>query len=375
MYQLLRISSLCCLLFSATAFGKCYVFGSSIQLIHSSGGTELLQSSSFWGLGGNLGTFHLFEDDVLRIQESFDCPVSVTILKDGEPFTAVQYEFEFSVLFDLDGSYMVLPESIDVPEFSFILDHEQPSMLETVIQMSVLLSGAMGDDNKMRDDLRIIGVLPTMEPYSAMGFPPTDQSSSEVSASVLANEDPNTAIVDWVLIELRTSVNPVEVIYSKCGLLTRIGQVRSSESATFTVTVLPGSYYISVRHRNHLGVMSISPIGLYGFGRTLDFRYDNPAWGSSAQNTIGNYKCMWAGNVNNGAGPQLVKYIGANDDRDPILLRVGGSAPTNMVSGYYNEDLNLDGVVKYTGANNDRDVILQTIGGSMPTAVRVEQVP
>ena len=84
---------------------------------------------------------------------------------------------------------------------------------------------------------------------------------------------------------------------------------------------------------------------------------------------------MWAGNVNNGAGPQLVKYIGANDDRDPILLRVGGSAPTNMVSGYYNEDLNLDGVVKYTGANNDRDVILQTIGGSMPTAVRVEQVP
>jgi hypothetical protein len=32
-------------------------------------------------------------------------------------------------------------------------------------------------------------------------------------------------------------------------------------------------------------------------------------------------------------------------------------------------------VVKYAGANNDRDIILQTIGGTVPTAVRVQQLP
>ena len=70
-----------------------------------------------------------------------------------------------------------------------------------------------------------------------------------------------------------------------------------------------------------------------------------------------------------------MKYVGNNNDRDPILARIGGTVPTNTVSGYYNEDVNLDGVVKYVGANNDRDITLQNIGGTMPTAVRMEQMP
>ncbi len=63
------------------------------------------------------------------------------------------------------------------------------------------------------------------------------------------------------------------------------------------------------------------------------------------------------------------------DDRDPILTRNGGTVPTNTVSGYYTEDINLDGLVKYTGADNDRDPVLATIGGTVPTAVRVAQLP
>jgi hypothetical protein len=35
----------------------------------------------------------------------------------------------------------------------------------------------------------------------------------------------------------------------------------------------------------------------------------------------------------------------------------------------------MDGVVKYTGFMNDRDPILVNIGGSVPTAVRLEQLP
>ena len=35
----------------------------------------------------------------------------------------------------------------------------------------------------------------------------------------------------------------------------------------------------------------------------------------------------------------------------------------------------MDGVVKYTGSSNDRDPILLNIGGSSPTAVVVEQLP
>ncbi|MBK7383621.1 MAG: hypothetical protein IPI81_09835 [Flavobacteriales bacterium] len=71
-----------------------------------------------------------------------------------------------------------------------------------------------------------------------------------------------------------------------------------------------------------------------------------------------------------------LKYTGSFNDRDPILLAIGGSIPTAVLSGQYRkEDVNMDGEVKYIGAGNDRDPILQNIGGSVPTNTRVGQLP
>ncbi|MFZ1685903.1 MAG: hypothetical protein WAU70_00660, partial [Flavobacteriales bacterium] len=70
-----------------------------------------------------------------------------------------------------------------------------------------------------------------------------------------------------------------------------------------------------------------------------------------------------------------LQYTGANNDRDPILVRVGGTTPTATVNGYWREDVNMDGVVKYTGTNNDRDPILLNVGGSTPTVVRHAELP
>ena len=61
--------------------------------------------------------------------------------------------------------------------------------------------------------------------------------------------------------------------------------------------------------------------------------------------------------------------------RDPILVAIGGTVPTNTITGYRLEDTNLDGIVKYTGASNDRDPILVNIGGVVPTNTRTEQLP
>jgi len=56
-------------------------------------------------------------------------------------------------------------------------------------------------------------------------------------------------------------------------------------------------------------------------------------------------------------------------------VRIGGTAPTNTVPGYWPEDVTLDGVVKYTGSGNDRDPILQQVGGTTPTTIRNQQLP
>ena len=57
------------------------------------------------------------------------------------------------------------------------------------------------------------------------------------------------------------------------------------------------------------------------------------------------------------------------------LVGIGGSFPTATASGYLREDVNLDGVMKYAGSNNDRDPILVNIGGTIPTNTRAEQLP
>ena len=98
-----------------------------------------------------------------------------------------------------------------------------------------------------------------------------------------------------------------------------------------------------------------------------------PTYGTEAQKQInGGTRLLWSGNV---VDDTVLKYTGANNDRDPILTTIGGTVPTNTVVGYYTEDVDMDGVVKYTGLDNDRDPILINIGGTVPTNVRVEQLP
>ena len=95
-------------------------------------------------------------------------------------------------------------------------------------------------------------------------------------------------------------------------------------------------------------------------------------YGTNAQKVVGAARVCWEGNVQRDT---FIKYTGASNDRDPILVRIGGTVPTNTVTGYYAEDANLDGVVKYTGASNDRDPILVNIGGTVPTNTISEQLP
>ncbi len=56
-------------------------------------------------------------------------------------------------------------------------------------------------------------------------------------------------------------------------------------------------------------------------------------------------------------------------------MAIGGAVPTNTIAGYRSEDVNLDGTVRYVGEGNDRDPVLVNIGGSVPTNTRAAQLP
>lgn len=226
----------------------------------------------------------------------------------------------------------------------------------------------------MRDGLRSAGLIPSSEPYQALGFPLVGSGGEVVPPALLAVTGKN-AIVDWVLVELRNKLNPAQILATKSALLQRDGDVIGIDGyprLLFNVTA--DNYYVAVRHRNHLGVMTFGTKALNANESGVDFTLSTePAYGTDARHALSNGKrALWCGNA---VRDLQLLYTGQNNDRDPILESIGGIVPTNTVTGYSMRDVNLDGVIMYTGSGNDRDPILQNIGGIVPTNARFQQLP
>jgi hypothetical protein len=238
----------------------------------------------------------------------------------------------------------------------------------------VLLDGPYVSGSGLMDDgLRAAGLLPLADPYPALGYVHTGPPSPSTSSSVLSLTGPN-AIVDHVLVELRDDADNTQVLASRTALLQRDGDVVDVDGASPVGFAVPaGDYFVAVHHRNHLGCMTAAPVALSGSSTPVDLTLPGTGtFGTGARRAVGSVMVLWPGDATfNGQ----VKYAGTGNDRDAVLVRIGGSVPTNTVQGYLVEDVSMDGVVKYTGALNDRDRILQAIGGTMPTAVRDAQMP
>lgn len=242
----------------------------------------------------------------------------------------------------------------------------------TPVQLHANLEGPFNGTN-MNDALRQAGLIPTTEPYTSLGMHAGSGGGEAVGVDRLAVVG-DSAVVDWMLVELRSSIDPAIVLETRSALLLRNGAIVSTAgSPSLVFGYASGSFNLAVRHRNHLGVMTGAPVAFTGSLVTVDFRSTTTGtWGTEAQKTIGSVRAMWSGNTN---GDDVLKYTGSGNDRDPILVRIGGVVPTNTVSGYFFEDCNLNGVVQYTGSLNDRDPILVNIGGVIPTNTRQQQLP
>lgn len=222
----------------------------------------------------------------------------------------------------------------------------------------------------MSDSLRRLGLLPLIEPYTALGF----AGGGEVTmATVLATSGVD-AIVDWVHVELRASADATVLVQARNVLLQADGDIVDVDGLSpVSFSALPGSYHITLHHRTHLGVMGGLPVPLSTTPASLDLTNGTTlTYGNEACAVVGSVRVLWVGDVN---GDGSVRYVGVGNDRDPVLVAIGGVTPTNTITGYANTDVDLDGTTKYIGANNDRDPMLQTVGGTVPTAVRQAQLP
>lgn len=242
-------------------------------------------------------------------------------------------------------------------------------------QLKVFLEGPYDENDGLMDDaIRVSGLLPTAEPYTDLGFQ-MPNGGGEMILDAAFNNMGGDAIVDWVLVELRDVLNSANVISARTALVQRDGDVVDVDGVSpVSLIAQDGNYHVAIRHRNHLGTMTENPVTLGDIPVSVDFSSAGlSTYGTAASKTVlNNVQVLWSGNsVQDGA----IKYTGLDNDRDPILVAIGGSVPTATIAGYWNEDVTMDGVVKYVGLNNDRDPILVNIGGLVVTNVKIEQLP
>ncbi|WP_298516977.1 hypothetical protein [uncultured Kordia sp.] len=236
-----------------------------------------------------------------------------------------------------------------------------------LVSPKVFLQGAalnptMGEETLMRDDLRSNSLLPLTSPYS----------DSATTISTVFDVTGNDAIVDWIWVELRDATDNTIVIKGTSALLQRDGDVVSAVDGISPVTISqasPDMYYVLIKHRNHLGIMTAATVALSEMTEIVDFTNSNNqiTFGTNAQTTFGmpaNIVGMWSGNAN---GDMAIQYSGTTPDVPGILSNVLNDPgnflnfPTFVVVGYNMNDVNMDGSTQYSGTTPDTPFVLQNV--------------
>lgn len=238
------------------------------------------------------------------------------------------------------------------------------SAADTVmLNMRGFLQGAyVTSSGQMRDNLRTSKLIPLTQPYAAWGH-----NGTEMTTTALLDTAGNDAPVDWVLVELRDQNQPQTSIASQAALLQRDGDVvdAATGSNTLVFNVVPGDYYLALRHRNHLGMLSAAPVTLSANANLLDFsQMTTPVYGKDVRIQQGLALLLPTGDAN--LDNKLIAD-GPNNDKNTVLGEVLAS-PENtgthtnfQLPGYRVTDLNLDGKTLYVGPDNDVNALLGNI--------------
>ena len=231
------------------------------------------------------------------------------------------------------------------------------------------LSHALSVD--LTDDVRTTSPFPLSEPYAQLNnFTHVGGGGGETTTTSVLNVTGNKAVVDWVFLELRSVIDS-SVVATRSALMLRDGSIVDAGDGVGDVcfTTAAGNYHLAVRHRNHLGILSKSPVGVSTATNTIvDMRFTSPSIpnymavsGTHPVDTIGSAVVMWGGDASSNG--QTI-FNGPGNDRDAVFFEIfldpanTTNSYNHIRSGYYNGDTNLDGQVKYQGPTNDLDQLM-----------------
>ena len=196
------------------------------------------------------------------------------------------------------------------------------------VNAKIFLQGPYNGSGMMKTDIN--GILPLQDPYGK---------------NEIVGEIPSPDIVDWVLVQIRTATTSgvastaTQIDAERAVFLKKDGTIVdiNGTSPVIFSGVSFKNYYIVVKQRNHLAVMSNSALNLTDYTSASPFIFDNSdTYGTNAMKNFGdgNYG-MYAGDANGNGAINATDYL-------IVQPNIGTS------NGYSNSDLNLNGAVNAT---------------------------
>ncbi len=217
-------------------------------------------------------------------------------------------------------------------------------------QAAAYLEGAYEGAGNMPSENLFESLIPYHQPYV---MPPWSYYGTEnLSNFPIEQMD---QIVDWVLVELRSSNDQEQIIAKQAALMMQDGSIRNKNGgANIEFGNHPnGSYYLVVRHRNHLDLISKSPVALPN-DQIYDFRHSiSSAQNGSLKSATDGKAMMIAGDFD---GNGVINFL----DYNRYLSEAA------MILQYEGMDANLDGI----GSVEDFNQYQQNYSRFAPAAVR-----
>ena len=209
----------------------------------------------------------------------------------------------------------------------------------TPVQLKAYLEGPF-EGTEMNTNLKDQNILALSNPYTVS---PWNHSGTE---GVLSFSNPD--VVDWVLVDFRDAATagaalPATSVATYAALLLKNGNIMSPYGGMplYLNADISNNLYIAVFHRNHLGIMSASPVTLSGGIYSYDFTIGSgQAYGINAQKNLGSgIYGMYAGDFNADGS------INPNDKTNPWIISAGKY-------GYLQSDGDFDGQIDNKDKND-----------------------
>lgn len=300
--------------------------GHQVKTVYGTGGTEryfTITPTTNDNLGAT-ARFHYFDAELNGITET-----------DLEPVREVNPSWHYYAVNTADQTANYV-EAANINAFSTWTLVKG----EVKISPKIFLEGPYSGSSLMDDGLRTGNHIPASEPYTALtGFAHTGTGGSEKLDNLLLGKTGNDAVVDWVFLELRDKNNAASVLHTRAALIQRDGDIvglNGRDPVVFPAAATD-DYYLTVRHRNHLGVLSAVTMNLNLMGGGYDFS-------SSAGSTEGGAN----GIADLGGG--VYGLFSGDFDSNSQIQNTDASGLTLVIgtSGYVPGDADMNGQVQNT---------------------------